>query len=132
MLRREVDRAGRQWVKQPVNLKASQFAFLQGLSREMGVSVSRVTRRVIQQFIDGLDQVAALEPECSNVDPEADLESERWIMQAVNLRSHQIQFLDRLAKEMGVSVSGATRQIIGHFISSIDTEGPTPWASVDQ
>jgi glycopeptide antibiotics resistance protein len=43
------------WVTQSIKLQAKQYRFLFRLSQEMGVSVSRVTRRIVSRFIDGLD-----------------------------------------------------------------------------
>jgi len=43
------------WVSQTVNLRAHQLDILVQPSQEMGVSVSSVTRRVIEQFIRGLE-----------------------------------------------------------------------------
>ena len=43
------------WVTQPIKLQAKQYRFLFRLSQEMGVSVCRVTRRIVSRFIDGLD-----------------------------------------------------------------------------
>ena len=95
----------------------------------MGLSVSRVTRRIIDEFIDGLEQDTALEAERNDVDANTDTESQRWITQTVNLRRRQIQFLERLANEMGVSTSFVTRQIVAHFISRLDSEeSPHSWS----
>ena len=130
-LSRVFKRNSPQWGSRSVNLKEHQFAFLASLSREMGLSVSRVMRRIIDEFIDGLEQDNALEEHRDDVDAESDPGSERWVMQTVNLRRHQIQFLDRLAGEMGVSISGATRQIVAHFISRLESDEPPHSLSVD-
>lgn len=120
------------WVKRPVNLKAHQFDLLLGLSREMEISVSRVTRRIIEQFIDGLEHDIGCESDRRLSTPGTQVTGERWVNQSVNLRRHQIQFLDSLATEMGVSISSAIRQIVAHFISKLESdESPRP-VSADQ
>jgi hypothetical protein len=64
-------RGGRRerWVAQSVNFRQDQYRFLSRLSREMEISISKVTRRIISRFIDELDEqgdaVSCSEPENS-------------------------------------------------------------------
>ena len=117
----------RQWISQTINLKEHQSSFLTNLAREMGVSVSRVTRRIIEQFIEALDSDGSLAPSNGSNGSGRDAVPERWVPVSVNFRRHQFDFLQRLGREMGVSVSGATRLIIAHFINRLESEeSPAP------
>ena len=42
----------KKWVTQEVKLRRDQYEFLARLSDELGISVSRVTRRIVMQTID--------------------------------------------------------------------------------
>lgn len=44
------------WVKHSVNFRQEQFHYLRRISKESGTSVSRTTRQIIEQFIDGLNE----------------------------------------------------------------------------
>lgn len=49
------DSDGRErWAKRSVNFRLQQYQYLSRMSEESGVSVSRITRQTIEQFIDGL------------------------------------------------------------------------------
>lgn len=114
----------KQWVSQTINLKEHQSSLLSNLAREMGVSVSRVTRRIIEQFIEALDSDAGLAP---GNGPHHDVVPERWVRVSVNFRRHQFEFLERLGQELGTSVSGTTRLIIAHFINRLESDhSPAP------
>jgi len=122
----------KEWVNQSINLRGYQFDFLARLSQEMEISVSRVTRRIVAQFIEGLEQDADATPGAAaerlatvgsthdKATPEPRKQWERWTNQSVNLRGYQFDFLLRLSQEMGISVSRATRRIIAHFIDGLD------------
>lgn len=125
-------RRQRSWVKRSVNLKAHQFDLLLGLSREMGISVSRVTRRIIEQFIDELEHDIGCESDRRMSTPASPSSGERWVSLSVNLRRQQIQFLDSLATEMQISISSAIRQIVAHFISKLGSDESARSMSVDQ
>ena len=135
------------WVSQKTNLRQSQSDFLQKLATEMSVSVSRVTRRIVTQFLDGLEQNAgpgsdksaqesaslrSLEniPGENGADAivsgsiESGLVAEKWVNQSVNLRKEQHDFLLHLSREMDCSASRVVRRIIAHFIENLDNEGP--------
>jgi hypothetical protein len=42
------------WINQTIHLRGDQFDFLVRLSQEMGISISRVTRHIIAEFMEGL------------------------------------------------------------------------------
>ncbi len=112
------------WKSQTVNLRAHQFDFLVQLSKEMGVSVSRLTRRIVAEFIESLEDETAFAPRYSynTADSELGNDKEKWVRQSVNLRGSQFQFLYQLSQEMGISVSGITRRIIAQFIGGLEDE----------
>lgn len=44
------------WMKETINLQRNQYRFLQRLSDEMNCSASRVIRRIVDRFIDSLEE----------------------------------------------------------------------------
>jgi hypothetical protein len=50
-----VDNNSHGWVKMSVNLRVSQYDALAGLADELGISRSRVTRRILARFLAELD-----------------------------------------------------------------------------
>ena len=53
---RRQDAAEERWLQHTVNLRRSQFRFLDQLAQEMGVGVSSVTQRIVAEFIDDLER----------------------------------------------------------------------------
>ena len=110
------------WVSQSVNLREHQLDFLVRLSREMGVSTSRVIRRIIAQFIVGLEQDITIERQCDHINVEHGNGREAWVNQSVNLKGGQFDFLVSLSQEMKISVSGLAREIVVQFINALDED----------
>ena len=108
------------WVSQSVNLREYQLDFIVRLSREMGASTSKVIRRIVEQFIKGLEQDIVIKRQCNTVNVEHGKGGEKWVNQPVNLKRDQFDFLETLSQEMKISVSGVTRVIITRFIDSLD------------
>lgn len=52
--------------------------------------------------------------------------SPRWVTSRVNLNTSQAELLELLAKEMNVSVSEASRKIVGDTIAEAGQDAPTP------
>ena len=44
-----------EWITLPINLRSSQYEALSRLADEMGVSTSRVTRRILAEFLAELE-----------------------------------------------------------------------------
>ena len=120
-------RTSQRWVQQTINLREYQFEFLARMSQQMEVSVSRVSRRIIADFVDGLEQeaaskVAAEEGMSHTAIIAAAGDRERWVTQTINLHRNQFDFLARLAEEMGISVSRVSRRIITQFIAQLEQD----------
>lgn len=115
------------WQRQRVNLRREQFELLQKLSREMNVSVSGVARLVIQRFIETSASEpggmrAALRSLYVAHEHDAYNGHDRWVNQAVNLRSSQLRFLAEIAAELDISVSAAARSVVAHFVQGLTDE----------
>lgn len=120
--RRVLMKIRKHWVCQTINLQEHHAAFLAKLATELGVSVSGATRRIIEQFINGLELDAELESKKGSNESSHTVTSERWVPISVNLRRRHFDFLEQLGRELGMSVSGTVRLIIAHFVSRLHSE----------
>lgn len=124
---------GHDWQRLRVNLLRDQFDFLKQLAREMNVSTSHVVRQVVQRFLAesshaGSDTASVYAPETSErdattdpVDTAATGVQAAWVNQTINLHRYQLDFIDELAHELGVSRSAVVRRIVIRFIEDSDS-----------
>lgn len=120
----------RQWRRQTVNFRYSQYKVLDRLAEELNLSVSCVTRKIVAEFIEGLngggesptwvrgDDSVITKSFGELEDSVQRCDGDRWVRQTVNLRTSQFDFLLYLSLEAQLSVSGVTREIVRLFIES--------------
>jgi hypothetical protein len=67
MFRRFTQDLSKEWVTVPVNLRASQYEELSSLADSLGISTSRIARRILAQFLADL----AAEREANSTEDQA-------------------------------------------------------------
>ena len=114
------------WIQCDVNLRLDQVAFLSRLSRELGVSVSGASRRVLKHVIEHCRAqsvpLADAIRECSN-----GIGSDTgWDVIAVNLHKSQFSVVQVAAQELDSSPSRVVRMAIQTFMNDVDRSDAKP------
>ncbi len=120
-----------EWVVRRVNLNATQAQLLESLAREMGVSISEASRKIIN---DTLTEVShhSQDPfeqrwQLRNMTLKGaaglitrENETARWVAWEIALHPDQFDFIQQVSNESGSSVSRVTRRIIDRFFSRLE------------
>ncbi len=126
------DRSPR-WVTSRVNLNASQAELLELLAKEMSVSVSEASRKIIGDTIAEAGQDAPTPGHVRHRLGELILkgssglitrenESSSWLAWDIELHPTQYETLKELSTETGSSVSRLVRRIIDRFFTDLESE----------
>jgi hypothetical protein len=122
------------WVQQSVNLHGDQLRFVEQLSREMDVSVSRSIRHIVNNVIEDYRLVPLASARDPNAGPWLEILHGRqnrtgrisgrsaWARVTVNLKGSQFETLKGAATTLGISTSRLIRRMVGHFIDELGQE----------
>lgn len=119
-----------EWVVRRVNLNATQAQLLESLAREMGVSISEASRKIINDTLTEVGQYAqdpfeqrkkltalTLRGAAGLITREN--ETARWVAWDIALHPAQFDFIQQVSNESGSSVSRVIRRIIDRFFSQL-------------
>ena len=118
---------------QKVNLNARQAELLDQLAREMGLSISEASNKIIAEAIEEARRDTGNPDELIrrlrdlNLRGGAGLisqENERsgWLSHNIELQPDHYEILRELSSESGSSVSRVVRRIIDHFFGQLEAE----------
>ncbi len=119
-----------EWVVRRVNLNSTQAQLLESLAREMGVSISEASRKIINDLLTEVGQFSpdpfeqrrrlrALTLKGSAGLINRENETARWVSWDISLHPDQFDFIQMVSNESGSSVSRVTRRIIDRFFSQL-------------
>ena len=119
-----------EWVVRRVNLNATQAQLLESLAREMGVSISEASRKIVNDMLTEVGQYSqdpfeqrrqlralTLKGAAGLITREN--ETSRWVAWDIALHPDQFDFIQQVSNESGSSVSRVTRRIIDRFFSQL-------------